>query len=242
MFVHATRRINNHLLIPSKKLFLPSHTHLSHHTRNSIMTNANTPKKIAVVVGSQRSPRAGLQISSWVYVTIQQANTSPSLSISLLDLQDWNLPFFDEPGVPSQITSADGYKHDHTKRWSREISSYSAFVFVTPQYNWGYPANLKNALDYLFNEWKGKPAVVISYGGHGGGKAAEQLKQVLAGLRMKVVDSTVGLTFPDRGFLVKAATGGDIGLSVTGEDAVWSKERKDIVEAFEELTKLLEEA
>ena len=46
------------------------------------------------------------------------------------------------------------------------------------QYNWGYPAALKNALDFLYKEWHNKPAGIISYGGHGGGKAAAQLQQV----------------------------------------------------------------
>ena len=53
-------------------------------------------------------------------------------------------------------------------------------LLLSAQYNWGYPAALKNAIDYLYHEWKGKPAAIISYGTRGGGKAAEQLKQVCA--------------------------------------------------------------
>ena len=49
----------------------------------------------------------------------------------------------------------------------------SALMFVTPQYNWGYPASLKNAIDYLFREWNDKPAIVVSYGSRGGDKAGE---------------------------------------------------------------------
>ena len=63
---------------------------------------------------------------------------------------------------------------------SHEISSGGSVLetqnFV--QYNWGYPASLKNALDYLFPEWNGKPAGIISYGGRGGGKAAAHLAEV----------------------------------------------------------------
>ena len=58
-------------------------------------------------------------------------------------------------------------------------------MFVTPQYNWGYPAPLKNALDHLFKEWSGKPAMIVTYGGHGGVRCAAQLRQVLDGLDMK---------------------------------------------------------
>ena len=67
-------------------------------------------------------------------------------------------------------------------------------MYVTPQYNWGYPAPLKNALDHLYGEWAGKPAMIVTYGGHGGGRCAEQLLQVLQGLKMKPVDTMPGFT------------------------------------------------
>src|SRR4051794_6495181 len=107
--------------------------------------STTTPAKIGVIVCSQRVPRAGLQITEFVLGTIQ---TNPSATLSLIDLSIWDLPLFNEPGIPSQITSPDQYIHTHTKRWSAEISSNSAFVFITPQYNWGYPASIKNAIDY----------------------------------------------------------------------------------------------
>ncbi|KAK4938678.1 hypothetical protein LTR10_020946 [Elasticomyces elasticus] len=180
---------------------------------------APSPNRIGVIVCSQRSPRAGLQISQFVLDTLKQyqkTHPSPtSYELSLIDLNEHALPFYNEPGIPSRIHSASEYKHEHTRKWSKCISSYQAFVFVTPQYNWGYPASVKNAIDYLFNEWKGKPALVVSYGGHGGGKAAAQLQQVLHGLDMKLVKDTVGLTFPDRTVLVKATTGQDLGLKVS---------------------------
>lgn len=64
---------------------------------------------------------------------------------------------------------------------------------MTPQYNWSIPASLKNALDYLYFEWKGKPAGIVSYGSRGGGKAADHLRGVLTGLRMRVVTTAPGL-------------------------------------------------
>ncbi len=183
------------------------------------------PNKIGVIVCSQRSPRAGLQISTFVLDTLkefQKAHPSPRpYELSLIDLNDHPLPLYDEPEVPSQIKSSSQYKHDHTRAWSEFISSYQAFIFVTPQYNWGYPASIKNAIDYLFHEWSDKPAMVVSYGGHGGGKAAAQLQQVLEGINMKVVKDFVGLQFPDRATLGKAAKGDDLGLKVVlGEEDV----------------------
>ncbi|MEU4654989.1 NADPH-dependent FMN reductase [Streptomyces sp. NPDC023723] len=94
------------------------------------------------------------------------------------------MPFLDEPF----IAALGDYQHEHTRAWSRTAQSYGGFLFVFPQYNWGYPAVLKNALDYLYREWRDKPASFITYGTRGGTKAAEQFTEVLHGLRMRVLD------------------------------------------------------
>jgi len=107
----------------------------------------------------------------------------------VVDLKDWPLPMDDEPEVPAR----GDYLFEHTRAWSRKVSKGDAFVFVTPQYNWGYPAPLKNALDHLYKEWSGKPAMIVTYGGHGGGKCADHLRQVLDGLHMKPVAIMPGL-------------------------------------------------
>ncbi|KAF7114933.1 hypothetical protein CNMCM5793_000703 [Aspergillus hiratsukae] len=86
----------------------------------------------------------------------------------------------------------------HLVGWSEEIASHAGFIFVTPQYEWGYPASIKNAIDYLFHEWKGKPGMIVSYGGHGGGKAAQQLCQVPQGLPMQPVEPLALWCFPQR--------------------------------------------
>lgn len=193
--------------------------------------------RVAIIVGSQREHRAGLQIAEFVQATLQETQP-PATDLSIVDLAAWNLPLFNEPGIPAQIFSSQEYQHEHTQRWSREISSYQAYIFVTPQYNWGYPASLKNALDYLFNEWKGKPAMIVSYGGHGGGKAAEQLKQVCQGLRMLPLDSPVCLTFPDKEFIARVNRGEDLGITRQSNDG-WSgsftEKRGEIQQRFVEL-------
>jgi NAD(P)H-dependent FMN reductase len=66
-------------------------------------------------------------------------------------------------------------------------------VLVTAQYNWGYPAALKNAIDHLYREWRGKPVLLVTYGGHGGDKCAAQLRQVLGGIGVRLTDATPGL-------------------------------------------------
>jgi len=137
--------------------------------------------KVLVIVGSTRAVRVCPQIAEWVARVGRQ---SMSGQFEVVDLRDWPLPMDDEPGIPA---AGGDYALEHTRAWSRKVSEGDAFVFVTPQYNWGYPAALKNALDHLYKEWAGKPAMIVSYGGHGGGRCAEQLRQVLGGLNMKPV-------------------------------------------------------
>ena len=99
----------------------------------------------------------------------------------------------DEPGIPA----AHGYVQAHTQAWSAKVAGADAIVFVTPQYNWGYPAVLKNAIDHLYKEWNGKPAVIITYGGHGGNKCAEQLRQVAGAVKMQMVATAPAIELSD---------------------------------------------
>jgi NAD(P)H-dependent FMN reductase len=147
--------------------------------------------------------------------------------VELLDLNDWLLPLSDEPYVPATGI----YVHEHTRAWSRKIAAAHGYVFVTPQYNWGYPASLKNALDHLFKEWNGKPAVIVSYGHHGGGKAAAQLRQVLEGLRMLPASAMPAITFSQE------MLGADGHLRNPQEDL--SSDAESVRKAAEELASLL---
>lgn len=143
--------------------------------------------RILVIVGSTRAQRIGPQIADWV---AQVGREIIAGTFEIVDLKRWRLPMDDEPDIPERGAA---YKSKHTRAWSRKVSEGTAFVFVTPQYNWGYPAPLKNALDHLYKEWSGKPAMIVTYGGHGGTKCAAQLQQVLDGLEMKPVPTMPGL-------------------------------------------------
>jgi NAD(P)H-dependent FMN reductase len=147
-------------------------THAQNETTSSQKIQSN--KKIGIIIGSTRPGRLGAQVAQWISDEFSQ---TPGLKFSLIDLKAWNLPLFNEPGMPSK----GQYTHDYTRKWSKEINKYAAFIFVTPEYNGGYPASLKNAIDYLHKEWTGKPAIIVSYGYGGGKGAAGQLKQVLEG-------------------------------------------------------------
>jgi len=146
--------------------------------------------KVLVICGSVRPTRICTDIARWV---MQGLPPDGALELELVELADWPLPMDDEPGVPAR----DPYVHAHTQAWSRKISEAAAYVFVTPQYNWGYPAALKNALDHLYREWSGKPAIIVTYGFHGGGKCAAQLRQVLNGLHMRPVKTMPALRLPE---------------------------------------------
>lgn len=119
-----------------------------------------TSRSIAVILCSSRQPRVCPQVAEFVIETFENWTSSlsaelhgpPLAKLHLIDLAAWNLPLFDEPKIPSQVTSHSDYGQPHTRAWSLEIQKYSAFIFILPQYNWGYPAVIKNAIDYLFHE------------------------------------------------------------------------------------------
>jgi NAD(P)H-dependent FMN reductase len=146
--------------------------------------------RVAVVVGSTRPTRICPGIASWV---LQAAQEESPLRYELIDLAEVSLPFLDEP-----LKAALGkYQREHTKAWSRVVSSFDGFIFVFPQYNWGYPAPLKNALDFLYHEWRGKPASCVTYGTRGGAKGALQLHGVLEGIHMRQLDDHLEVFITD---------------------------------------------
>ena len=154
-----------------------------------IHTSSALVSPTLVIAGSVRPQRIAVQIAAWVAEIGREATGG---AFEVVDLRDWPLPMDDEPGMP-QI---GGYTQEHTRAWSRKIAAAPAFVFVTPQYNWGYPAALKNAIDHLHKEWAGKPVMIATYGGHGGGRCGEQLQQVCEGIGMKPVAPRPGLPLP----------------------------------------------
>jgi NAD(P)H-dependent FMN reductase len=111
-------------------------------------------------------------------------------NFELVDIKDFNLPLLDEPIPPSQ----GQYSKEHTKTWSAKIDSFDAYVFVTAEYNHGIPGALKNAIDFLFKEWNNKVAGFVGYGSAGGVRAVEQLRLVMAELKVPTVRSQVQLS------------------------------------------------
>lgn len=148
-------------------------------------------RKVLLIMGSTRAGRICPGIAQWV---ARIGRKSTAFDYEIVDLAQWPLPMDDEPGIPA---GGGAYAQPHTRAWSDKIKSADGVVFVTPQYNWGYPAVLKNAVDHLYHEWRGKPAAIVSYGGHGGTKCAEQFRQVAGAVKMRVVPTAAPVTLSD---------------------------------------------
>jgi NAD(P)H-dependent FMN reductase len=142
---------------------------------------------LQVVIASTRPGRAGEPIGRWF---AGQCRRDERFSVGVTDLAELALPLMDEPNLPRMRQ----YVHEHTRAWSRTVDAADCFVFVMPEYNHGFCAGLKNAIDYLHEEWAGKPVGFVSYGGASGGmRAVQLLKPVLTCLRMLPVTDQVAL-------------------------------------------------
>jgi NAD(P)H-dependent FMN reductase len=134
---------------------------------------------ISVILGSTRAGRFGERPARWIASRLKKKD---GFEVELLDLRDFPLPFYAEEGSPARAPRK--YRTPEIERWGQKVDRADGFVLVTPEYNHGYSAVLKNAIDYLFVEWRRKPAAFVSYGGVGGARAVEQLRLVTVELEM----------------------------------------------------------
>ena len=131
--------------------------------------------RIGIILGSTRPGRNGEAVAKWTY---EIASKRTDAEYELVDIAEYGLPLLDEPVPPSM----GQYSKEHTKRWAAKIASFDGFVFVTPEYNHGTSAALKNAIDFLFAEWNNKAAGFVGYGSAGGTRAVESLRLVMGEL------------------------------------------------------------
>jgi NAD(P)H-dependent FMN reductase len=144
---------------------------------------------LKIIIASTRPGRKGPAIATWIN---EEAKKHSEFNAELIDLAEVNLPFFDEAAHPRM----QKYEKQHTKDWSAKIEPADAFIFVTPEYNYAFPATLKNALDFLYNEWNYKPVGFVSYGGVAGGtRSVQMLKQVVTAMKMMPLVESVHLPF-----------------------------------------------
>ncbi len=144
---------------------------------------------LKIILGSTRPGRKGEPVAKWFHEIAAGHN---GFNAELLDLAAIGLPFLDEPQHPR----LKKYEHQHTKDWSAMIDAADAIVIVTPEYNYSYPASVKNALDFLYQEWNYKPVGFVSYGGIAAGtRSVQMLKQVANALKMVALTDNVNIPF-----------------------------------------------
>jgi len=141
--------------------------------------------RLNIITASTRPGRIGPMIVDWFYGLSKDDGT---FDVDSVDLAAFELPVYDEPRHPRLCQ----YEHEHTRRWSASVMAADAYVFVTPEYNFGPTPALINALNYVYMEWNYKPAAFVSYGGVSGGMRGVQMtKQTLTTLKMVPIMETV---------------------------------------------------
>lgn len=144
-----------------------------------------TTRKIGIVVSSSRPTRIGHKVADWV-----AAQAPEGVDAEIVDLAEVGLPHLADPETPRM----GNYVEASTIAWAERIGGFDGLVVTTPEYNGGYPAILKNAIDTLFAEWNGLPVGVVGYGWNAATDATRQLGEVLARVEAVVVPGP-GLKF-----------------------------------------------
>jgi NAD(P)H-dependent FMN reductase len=142
---------------------------------------------ISVIVGSTRQGRFSEKPAQWIF---QRLKNRGGVDARLLDLRDFPMPFFDQP-VPPAMPGRPAYENEVVKKWTAEIARSDGFIFVTPEYNYGPSAVLKNAIDWVYPEWNRKAAAFVSYGSAMGARGVQQLRLTAIELQLAPVRSSV---------------------------------------------------
>ena len=133
--------------------------------------------KIAIIISTTRAARFGEKPAKWIH---DIAAARGDMSVELIDLRHYPMPFFDE--VASNMWAPS--KNEVAQRWQKKVAEFDGYIFVTAEYNRGVPAVLKNALDYAYPEWNRKPAAYVGYGSVGAARSIEHLRLICVELQM----------------------------------------------------------
>ncbi|MBI2268527.1 MAG: NAD(P)H-dependent oxidoreductase [Candidatus Blackburnbacteria bacterium] len=146
----------------------------------------NAKLNIKVIVGSTREARFSDKAAAWI---TQEIRKQKEVGAEILDLRDYDMPFYNEPVSPSY--KQEPFKNEAVSRFTKKIGEGDAFVVVTPEYNHGTSGVLKNAMDWVYPEWNNKPVAFVSYGSVGGARAVEQLRLNAIELQMAPIRQAV---------------------------------------------------
>ena len=173
--------------------------------------------KVGLIVGSTRPNRFADTPVQWL---VEGASARRDLRLTVLDLRDNRLPFFNEPASPAFTGGA--YTQPEAEAWRKRIGEFDAFVATVAEYNHGPTAVLKNAFDSAFIEWHGKPIAFVGYGGVGAARAIETLRGVVIELQMAPIRQEVNIAMePFLGILQKGRTLNDYDYLVQSRDAMF---------------------
>lgn len=133
---------------------------------------------IQVITGTTREGRFSERVAHWVLDSLRDRD---DIEVESVDLREYPLPFFD--GMSPGRAPRD-YPSDEVGRFGRAIDRADGYIMLAGEYNHGYPAVLKNAMDWTYVEWQRKPVSYVGWGGVGGARAIEQLRQVAVEFEM----------------------------------------------------------
>jgi NAD(P)H-dependent FMN reductase len=177
---------------------------------------------ISVIIGSTRQGRFSERPAQWIF---QLLNKRGDVEARLLDLRDFPMPFFDQPATPA-TPGRPAYENEVVQRWTAAIAQSDGFVFVTPEYNYGPPAVLKNAIDWVYPEWNRKAACFVSYGSAGGARSVQQLRQVAIEVQLAPIRSSVHIPVAT---LMAHFQGGDVDKGLAELEAPAKKMIDDLL-------------
>jgi len=150
---------------------------------------------ISVIVGSTRQGRFSERPAEWILQHLKKRN---GVDARLLDLRDYPMPFFDQPVSPA-TPGRPPYDHEVVKNWTAAIAQSDGFVFVTPEYNYGPAAVLKNAIDWVYPKWNRKAVGFVSYGSAMGARGVQQLRETAIELQLaRFAHRSTSLSPPSR--------------------------------------------
>lgn len=166
---------------------------------------------ISVIVGSTRKGRFSEKPAYWMLEHLQRRDAVQS---RLLDLRDFPMPFFDAAMSPAW-PGHPPYEDEAVQRWTAAIGASDGFIFVTPEYNYGPSAVLKNAIDWVYPEWNRKAAGFVSYGSVGGARSVQQLREAAIELQLAPIRTSIHIPAAT---LIAHYQGGDVNKGLADLD------------------------
>lgn len=140
---------------------------------------------ISIISSSVRTGRNSHRVALYFKNYLE---TNKLATVGILDLNEFNFPLFDERLRFQKNPSSE------MLGFAEKIKSADSVLIVTPEYNGGYPASLKNVIDLLYDEWHRKPIAIstVSDGIFGGSQVITSLQFSL----WKIRAWTVSAMFP----------------------------------------------